>query len=156
GSNAQVVHWTTATERFWSWIGAIPHLLSFAELRSRVVLWTEIVIWTSVLGTFLTVLGLYLGITQFKARTKFSPHGGGVYWHHLVGLVFGVATLTFVFSGRISMSPWGCLEDERPCCEQAWLEGRLLKWGELRASLDAIRAKPEVADAVSLVTAPFA
>jgi hypothetical protein len=27
--------------------------LYFAELRSSVVLWTEIVIWTSVLGTFL-------------------------------------------------------------------------------------------------------
>ena len=54
GSNAQVVHWTTATERFWSWLGAIPHWLYFAQLRSNVVLWTEIMIWTSVLGTFLT------------------------------------------------------------------------------------------------------
>jgi hypothetical protein len=27
GSNARVVHWTTATERFWSWFGAIPHWL---------------------------------------------------------------------------------------------------------------------------------
>ena len=156
GANAKVVHWTTATERFWSWIGAIPHLLYFADLRSSVVLWTEIVIWASVLGTFLTVLGLYLGITQFKARAKFSPYRGWLYWHHIVGLVFGVATLTFVVSGLISMNPWGFLEDERPGGEQARLEGRLLKWGELRASLDAIRAKPEVAGAVSLVTAPFA
>jgi hypothetical protein len=128
----------------------------FAELRSNVVLWTEIVIWTSVLGTFLTVLGLYLGITQFRARGKFSPYRGWLYWHHVVGLVFGIATLTFVVSGLISMNPWGFLEDERPGGEQSRLEGRLLKWGELRASLDAIRAKPEVADAVSLVTAPFA
>src|SRR5580704_2870156 len=155
GSNAQVVHWTTATERFWSWLGAIPHWLYFAQLRSNVVLWTEIMIWTSVLGTFLTVLGLYLGITQFKARAKFSPYRGWLYWHHIVGLVFGVATLSFVVSGLISMNPWGFLEDERPGGEQARLEGRLLNWGELRASLDAIRAKPEVADAVSLVAAPF-
>jgi uncharacterized iron-regulated membrane protein len=156
GSNAQVVHWTTATKRFWSWLGAIPHWLYFAELRSNVVLWTEIVIWTSVLGTFLTVLGLYLGITQFKARAKLSPYRGLMYWHHIVGLVFGVATLTFVVSGLISMNPWGFLEDERPGGEQARLEGRRLKWGELRASLDVMRAKPEAASAVSLVTAPFA
>ena len=45
GSNAQVVHWTTATERFWTWLGAIPHWLYFAKLRSNAALWTEIVIW---------------------------------------------------------------------------------------------------------------
>jgi uncharacterized iron-regulated membrane protein len=156
GSNAQVVHWTTATQRFWSWFGTIPHWLYFAELRSNVVLWTEIVIWTSILGTFLTVLGLYLGISQFKARARFSPYRGWLYWHHIAGLIFGIATLTFVVSGLISVNPWGFLEDRRGGGEQARLEGGPLKWGEVRASLDAVRAKPEIAGSVSLVTAPFA
>jgi uncharacterized iron-regulated membrane protein len=156
GSNAQVVHWTTATQRFWSWLGPIPHWLYFAQLRSNVVLWTEIMIWTSVLGTFLTVLGLYLGITQFKARARFSPYRGWLYWHHMAGLVFGIATLTFVVSGLISMNPWGFLEDRRGGGEQGRLEGGPLKWGEVRTSLDAIRAKPEMAGSVSLATAPFA
>jgi PepSY-associated TM region len=154
GSNAEVVHWTTATERFWSWLGTIPHWLYFAQLRSNVVLWTEIMIWTSVLGTFLTVLGLYLGITQFTAR--FSPYRGWFYWHHIAGLVFGITTLTFVVSGLISMNPWGFLEDRRGGGEQGLLEGGPLKWGEVRASLNAIRAKPEMAGSVSLATAPFA
>jgi len=61
-----VVHWTTGTERFWSWLGTIPHWLYFTQLRSNVVLWTEVMIWTSILGTFLAVLGLCLGITQSK------------------------------------------------------------------------------------------
>jgi uncharacterized iron-regulated membrane protein len=156
GSNAQVVHWTTATGRFWSWLGTIPHWLYFAELRSNAVLWTEIMIWTSLLGTFLTVLGLYLGITQFKARARFSPYRGWFYWHHVAGLVFGVATLTFVASGLISMNPWGFLEDRRGGGEQSRLEGGPLKWGEVRASLGAIRTNPAVAGSVSLVTAPFA
>ena len=156
GSNAQVVHWTTATERFWSWLGTIPHWLYFAQLRSNVMLWTEIMIWTSVLGTFLTVLGLYLGITQFKARAGFSPYRGWFYWHHMAGLLFGITTLTFVVSGLISMNPWGFLEDQRGGGEQGRLEGGPAKWGEVRTSLDAIRAKPEMAGAVSLVTAPFA
>jgi uncharacterized iron-regulated membrane protein len=156
GLNAQVVHWTTATERFWSWVGTIPHWLYFAQLRSNVVLWTEIMIWTSALGAFLTVLGLYLGITQFKARAKFSPYRGWFYWHHLAGLVFGITTLTFVISGLISMNPWGFLEDRQGGSEQGQLEGGRLKWGEVRASLNAIQAKPEMADSVSLATAPFA
>jgi uncharacterized iron-regulated membrane protein len=156
GLNAQVVYWTTATERFWSWLGTIPHWLYFAQLRSNVVLWTEIMIWTSVLGAFLTVLGLYLGITQFKTRAKFSPYRGWFYWHHIAGLVFGVTTLTFVVSGLISMNPWGFLEDRRGGGEQGRLVGEPLKWGEVHASLDAIRAKPEVAGSVILGTAPFA
>jgi uncharacterized iron-regulated membrane protein len=156
GLNAQVVHWTTATERFWSWFGTIPHWLYFAQLRSNVVLWTQIMIWTSVLGAFLTVLGLYLGITQFKARARFSPYRGWFYWHHITGLVFGITTLTFVVSGLISMNPWGFLEDRRGGGEQGQLEGGPLKWGNVRASLDAIRAKPEMTNSVSLATAPFA
>jgi hypothetical protein len=97
-------------------------------LRSNVVLWTEIMIWTSVLGAFLTVLGLYLGITQFKARARFSPYRGWFYWHHIMGLVFGITTLTFVVSGLISMNPWGFLEDRRGGDEQGRLEGGPLKW----------------------------
>jgi hypothetical protein len=55
------------------------------------------------------------------------------------------------------MNPWGFLEDERDGSELARLIGGPLKWGEVRASLGAVRAKPEVASgAVSLVTAPFA
>lgn len=156
GSNAQAVHWTTATERFWTWLGAIPHWLYFAELRSNAALWTEIVIWTSVLGTFLTALGLYLGISQFRARPKFSPYRGWFYWHHIAGLVFGITTLAFVVSGLISMNPWGFLEDRRGGGEQSRLEGRPVEWGELRTSLGAIRTKPEVAGSVSLITAPLA
>jgi hypothetical protein len=59
GRTGRVVHWTTATQRFWNWLGAIPHWLYFADLRSDVALWSEIVIWTSVLGTFLTARTLH-------------------------------------------------------------------------------------------------
>ena len=70
GTAGQVVHWTTATQRFWNWVGTIPHFLYFADLRANVALWSQIVIWTSILGTFLTVLGLYLGITQFRRGVR--------------------------------------------------------------------------------------
>jgi PepSY-associated TM region len=154
----QVVHWTTATERFWNWLGTIPHFIYFADLRSNVALWSQIVIWTSLLGTFLTVVGLYLGIAQFKRGSggKLSPYRGWFYWHHVTGLVFGLVTLTWVFSGLLSMNPWGFLESGRGGGEQARLRGPPPKWQELRASLDAIRARPSLAEAVSLTTAPLA
>jgi hypothetical protein len=54
------------------------------------------------------------------------------------------------------LNPWGFLEDRRGGGEQGRLEGGPLKWGEVRASLNAIRAKPEMAGSVSLATVPFA
>ena len=61
-----MVHWTTQTQRFWNWLGTIPHWMYFTDLRSNVVLWSQIVIWTSLVGTFLTVVGLILGVAQFR------------------------------------------------------------------------------------------
>ena len=65
-TNGQVVLRTTATQRFWNWFGAIPHWFYISALRSDGALWSKTVIWASILGTFLTVLGLYLGIAQFQ------------------------------------------------------------------------------------------
>jgi len=155
GTSGQIVLRTTSTQRFWNWLGAIPHWFYLTALRSDGPLWSEMVIWASILGTFLTVLGLYLGIAQFRRSKdgKFSPYRGLFYWHHIAGLTFGIFTLTFVVSGLVSMNPWGFLEG-RGGGETGRLEGPLPKWGEVRTSLAAIQAQP--VNAVSLTTAPLA
>ena len=157
GTSGRVVHWTTATQRFWNWLGAIPHWLYFADLRSDVALWSEIVIWTSMLGTFLTVIGLYIGISQLRMKSKgsVSPYRGWFYWHHMTGLVFGIVTLTWVVSGLISMNPWGFLESRRGGGEQSRIAGEPPRWSAVRASLDDIRTQPAVADAVRVAAAPL-
>jgi uncharacterized iron-regulated membrane protein len=155
GAAGQVVHWTTATQRFWNWFGAIPHWFYFGELRRHVVLWSEVLISASILGSFLTALGLYLGVAQFKPAAGISPYRGWHYWHHVTGLVFGLTTLTWVASGLVSMNPWGFLAERLPGEEQRQLEGRMPQWGEVRSSLDTIRMRPEIADAVSIVSAPL-
>ena len=43
---------TTARERFWNWLGSMPHWLYFAELRHNAALWSQVVIATSLLGAF--------------------------------------------------------------------------------------------------------
>jgi uncharacterized iron-regulated membrane protein len=157
GTAGQVVHWTTATQRFWNWLGTIPHWLYFADLRGNVGLWSEIVIWASLVGAFLTAIGLFLGVAQLRlgARRGVSPYRGWFYWHHMTGLVFGIVTLTWVVSGLISMNPWGFLESRRGGGEQARVEGQPLKWSDVRASIDAIRKESAVVNAVSVVTAPL-
>jgi len=156
-TTGQVVHWTTATQRFWNWLGTIPHWLYFVDLRSNPPLWSEVVIWTSILGTFLTVIGLYLGISQLRlgAGKKASPYRGWMFWHHMVGLVFGIVTLTWVVSGLISMNPWGFLEGGGRGGDLARVEGPPPKWSDVRASLEALREQPAVASAVSVTIAPL-
>ena len=148
GTGGQLVLWTTAPQRFWNWLGTIPHWLYFTPLRTDVALWSQIVIWTSVLGTFLTVVGIALGVTQFRRGR--SPYRGWFYWHHVTGLVFGIITLTFVVSGLLSMNPWGLLDSRGGGGEASRIQGAAPKWSEIRSSLQALRAQPALANAVSL------
>jgi len=72
----------------------------------------------------------------------------------VVGLVFGVLTLTWVASGLISMNPWGFLES-RGRGEATLAQGPTPIWGDVKASIDTLRTQPSVANVVSLTTAPF-
>src|SRR5262245_28149515 len=142
-STAEVVLWTTATQRFWNWFGAIPHWFYITALRANGPLWLQAMIWTSILGAFLTVIGLFIGISQFKrgAGGRISPYRGWFYWHHIFGLIFGVLTLTWVISGTLSLNPWGLLEsgggDPRAFVR---FYGPSIPWREVKASLEAVRA----------------
>jgi hypothetical protein len=156
GTAGQVVMWTTQMERFWNWLGTIPHFLYFESLRTQQQLWSQTVIWTSLLGTFLTMVGIGLGVVQFRRGKdgRLSPYRGWFYWHHVVGLVFGVLTLTWVFSGLVSMNPWGFLEG-RGRGEASLAQGPSPKWGDIRTSLEMLRVQLATANVVSLTTAPL-
>ena len=113
--NADVTVLTTRGSRALAWVGAIPHFLYFAPLRLNQPLWRQVVLWTSGVGIVLALLGITLGILQLRITRPFSfarlgsylPYSGWMRWHYVTGLVFGVFTLTFVFSGWLSMEPWG-------------------------------------------------
>ena len=115
---SEVVMLTTRGSRALAWIGAIPHWLYFTALRANQPLWYDVVVWTATLGCVLAVLGLALGVTQFRWRrphgeTRSSgglrariPYAGWMRWHYLTGVIFGLVTLTWVFSGLLSMEPF--------------------------------------------------
>jgi hypothetical protein len=142
GQSGKIVLRTTASERFWNWFGAIPHWLYFKDLRTDRWLWMQTVVWTSIIGSFLTLFGLYLGIAQWRhgKNGQLSPYRGMFYWHHITGLVFGVVTLAFVASGLVSMHPWGFLDSRDVAGERGRLEGSPPRWAAVRASADALRA----------------
>jgi hypothetical protein len=152
GSSGDVVLFTTGAERFWNWFGAVPHWLYFTQLRSNGPLWSKIVIWTSIAGGFLALVGLYIGVGQIRRGPRISPYRGWNYWHHLAGLVFGVLTLTWVVSGTISMNPWGFLEGGGGN-ERAVLRGGPLPWSTYRDSLVRLKDDAALAGAASIVAA---
>lgn len=98
----EVVMQTTRRTRALAWVAAIPHWLYFAPLRMRSELWTRVIEWTSGLGIVAALLGLVLGIIQFRVK-----YAGWMRWHYLTGVVFGLFTLTWVFSGFLSVEPVG-------------------------------------------------
>ncbi len=97
---AEVVMQTTRRSRLLAWLGPIPHWLYFAPLRRQDAVWRQVVLWTSGAGCVLAILGLAIGLRQWPAR-----YTGWLEWHQYTGLVFGVFSLTWVFSGWLSMEP---------------------------------------------------
>ncbi|WP_159979721.1 MULTISPECIES: PepSY domain-containing protein [unclassified Novosphingobium] len=112
----EVVQNTTAHERFWNWLGAVPHWIYFTALRLHQEPWRQTVLWTSGIGMVAAVAGVWIGLLRVRLSKRYksgsvSPYRGWMKWHHVTGLVGGVVVITWVFSGWLSMSPWGGLRD---------------------------------------------
>ena len=151
GRTGEVFQQSNRRERVMSWFGAIPHWIYFSQLRMSPAVWTNVVIWTSVLGSFLAATGLYIGISRVgwrqlqrssassAALMSLSPYQGWWYWHHMAGLVFGVLTLTWVFSGLLTMNPWGWLSGSSPEIRRYQSDlGGITRWADLRQLLTAL------------------
>ena len=131
--SGEVAMMTTRSSRGWAWVSTIPHWLYFTALRTNQPFWYQLLVWTSIAACVLAVLGLVLGVTQLRLRQGYGgqvrkprpldsrsalardkpfslrariPYSGAMRWHYISGVVFGVFTLTFAFSGLLSMEPW--------------------------------------------------
>lgn len=142
GQTGEAFQDTTRRERVLSWLGAIPHWLYPTVLRQNGPLWVQVVVWTSTLGVFLTVTGLFVGITRLRKLPdgRWSPFRGWWFWHHMIGLFFGVLTLTWVFSGLLTMNPWGLLEGK-----SGWVRAEMTGKAPLSEIRRAVANAPHMA-----------
>jgi uncharacterized iron-regulated membrane protein len=153
----KAVQVTQSSQRFWNWLGSVPHWLYPTALRQYPAAWNQVVIWTSVIGTFLTAIGLYLGIKELRRRASgklSSPHRGLMWWHHVPGLVFGVLVLTWVVSGLFSMNPWGMMEIENVVEDMQTVAGEPPHWSDVRGLIESVVTRAP-ADVRSLNSASF-
>jgi hypothetical protein len=135
-----VVLKTTASGRFWGWTGAVLHWLYFTPLRRNAALWNETIVWLSIAGNVMCVVGIAWGLWRLaplrgyrlRDRRQWSPYAGWMRWHHYAGLIFGVVTTTWIFSGLLSMDPWNWHPGTAPTREQrARVAGGPIEVGDL-------------------------
>lgn len=101
---------TTRHERFWNWFGAVPHWLYVTPLRAKSELWRTVLLWVSGVAMTGAVSGFVLGLLRMRLRRRYpsgaaTPYRGLARWHHLGGVIGGLALLSFIVSGWLSMNP---------------------------------------------------
>ncbi|HEU4625436.1 MAG TPA: PepSY domain-containing protein [Steroidobacteraceae bacterium] len=154
----KLVQVTTRSQRFWGWLGAVPHWLYPAMLRDHPAAWSQVVIWTSLAGSLLAVTGVYLGFARMRPRGAHgawaSPYRGIMYWHHIPGIVFGAFVLMWVVSGLLSMNPWGLMEGGDLRADRRALSGATPTLQQIRSLIEAVpRNSPS--GVVSIRSAPL-
>jgi hypothetical protein len=122
----EVVMKTTREGRVWGYLGAVVHWLYFTPIRRHSDLWVELIIWTSLAGCVMCLFGLAWGVWRYSPMSRYrlrrvfshSPYAGMMWWHQYAGLVFGLVTLTWIFSGLLSMNPWDWSPSTSPSIQQ--------------------------------------
>jgi hypothetical protein len=99
----------TSLTRFTTWFGTVPHWLYFQWLlQDHEGLWIAVNVFLPAVGVLLAITGIVLGCSQLFPRRRRgewrpSPYRGVSKWHHLAGVLFGFAVLTWAFSGVLQM-----------------------------------------------------
>lgn len=107
-----VVLATTARERFWNWLGSVPHWIYPTILRQDNAAWRQVVMWVSAPCILGGITGMWIGILRVRlSRRRFRddrviPYRGWMAWHHVAGLFGGVALIAWIFSGWLSVDPF--------------------------------------------------
>jgi len=118
--NGEVVQHTTRASRIGAYFGAIPHWLYFTPLRKHGAQWGKFVIWASGLATVTAIIGITVGLWMYSPGKPYLnagapsaiPYSGQKRWHMILGLIFGVVTCTWAFSGMLSMDPFPEMQGE--------------------------------------------
>lgn len=118
-----IVRDTNRAEMLWNWIGSTIHWIYPKQLRKNVNLWIDVIVYLSLIGIFSVLTGAIIGFLRLRIRKPykgkyFSPYVGMMKWHHILGLLSLVFVSTFIFSGLMSMGPWGIFESSVPQSQQ--------------------------------------
>jgi len=146
GTTGEVVRDATRTERSWNYAGAWIHWLYPFRGNAFDGWWAGIVNGLSIAGIAVALTGMVIGVLRWRFTRRYrsgsrSPYQGALMrWHHVAGLLFGLATLTWVFSGLMSMNPWKVLDSAAPPLRTQAMDGGPLQVAPTAASPGALLA----------------
>lgn len=131
GTTGEVIRDVSITETYWNWLGAWLHWLYPFRGGILDAWWSNIVIYSSLLGSILAVAGIVIGIMRWRIRGypsgSCSPYRKPLMrWHHAIGLVSGFFILAWVVSGLFSVNPWKIFDSGATKPLERNLEQRLL------------------------------
>jgi hypothetical protein len=158
--------------RFWGYLGAVLHWTYFTTLRRNGALWQQLVAWGAIAGAIMCVLGVVVGIVRLRVKRlyrlrsgpSYSPYSSWMKWHHYAGLIFGLVTITWAFSGAMSLGrPFPSLRNRTPTEAQRTavagtpLDLNLLTLDRMRAALETFAPtfKPKELDVLQLRSQPY-
>ena len=102
---------TDAHERFWNWLGSVPHWLYPTVPRQHPDGWRQVVIWVAGPCVLAAITGMWIGLLRVRlGRRRFkdgrvTPYRGWMLWHHVAGLTGGVMLTFWIVSGWLSVDP---------------------------------------------------
>lgn len=106
--SGEAVMKTDRRTRLLGLAGYITHTFFFFRQQSW---WSALLNWLSWIGLGMCVTGAVVGVWRYGLSARYrhkrvpshSPYVGWMKWHHYAGLIFGLFTLTWMFSGLASL-----------------------------------------------------
>jgi len=114
GDSGEVLLHTTTRSRLAAYVSAVPHWLYFTPLRARQPFWIRFTTYAAMVGTAGATVGVVIGIWLYSPRKRYRfagapsriPYRGQKRLHVIFGLIFGLATVTWTFSGSLAFLPF--------------------------------------------------
>ena len=142
--SGEVVRDATRSEQLWNYAGAWIHWLYPLRGNAFQPYWTDIVNWLSILGIAMALSGTVVGILRWRFRKPYRSGARTPYphammrWHHVTGLLFALVTITWIFSGLMSMNPWRIFDTGAPPLRMEALQGSALALSDADAAPQAL------------------
>lgn len=137
GATGEVIRDVSRTELYWNWVGAWVHWLYMFRGNAFNTFHSDIINWLSVISMVLVLTGAVVGIWRWRFKAPYKSGARSPYpsvwmrWHHVLGLLFAVVCMTWLFSGLMSMRPWGMLRSPPAPLQFSAMQGQL-QWPYLQ------------------------
>jgi len=127
GESGEVLLHTTPGTRLRAYLSAVPHWLYFTPLRKHQPVWIRFATYSAMVGVGAIVIGLIVAVWMYsplRKKYRFAkapsavPYRGTKRLHTILGLVFGLITLTWTFSGSLAFLPFPTNSPPQPPTSQ--------------------------------------